>query len=263
MKTHKDSDEYLEKKSFFQQLLTIYGRKPVIEALQQTDIPCFRLHLADSNKPSPIIKELEQLAKKRDVEIHYHDRQALSRISKNGKQDQGVCLDVSCPSHQGYQSFLKNRNSSSDKKPIRLLALDKITNPQNLGMIIRSSCAGNIDGLLLSEKGCAKLDALVTKASAGTVFKAPILHCDSLSKALMQCRQAGAVIVGLSSHAESTLQQFVETDFVIYVLGNESEGMSNEIENLCDQKVKIPMNNGVESLNVAVTSSLLAFRHLL
>ena len=94
MKTHKDSDAYLEKKSFFKQLLTIYGRKPVIEALQQTDIPCFRLHLADSNKPSPIIKELEQLAKKRDVEVHYHDRQALSRISKNGKQDQGVCLQL-------------------------------------------------------------------------------------------------------------------------------------------------------------------------
>lgn len=263
MKTHKDSDEYLEKKSFFKQLLTIYGRKPVIEALKQTNIPCFRLHLADSNKSSPIIKELEQLAKKRDIEIHYHDRQALSRISKNGKQDQGVCLDVSCPSHQDYQSFINNRKNLNDKKPIRLLALDRITNPQNLGMIIRSSCAGDIDGLLISEKGCAKLDALVTKASAGTVFKAPILHCDSLSKALMQCSKEGAIVVGLSSHAEQTLQQYIETDFVIYVLGNESEGMSAEIEKLCDQKIKIPMNNDVESLNVAVTSSLLAFRNLI
>jgi 23S rRNA (guanosine2251-2'-O)-methyltransferase len=263
MKTHIDSDEYLEKKLFFKQLLTVYGRKPVVEALQQTDLPCFRLHLAESNKPSSIITEIEQLAKKRDIEIHYHDRQALSRISKNGKQDQGVCLDISCPSHQDFKSFLKNRENNRDNKPIRLLALDRITNPQNLGMIIRSSCAGNIDGLLLSEKGCAKLDALVTKASTGTVFRAPILHCESLSKALKQCRQEGAVVVGLSSHAEQTLQQFIESDFVIYVLGNESAGMSTEIESLCHQKIKIPMNNDVESLNVAVTSSLLAFRHML
>jgi 23S rRNA (guanosine2251-2'-O)-methyltransferase len=263
MKELTDSKEYLEKKTFFKQLLTVYGRKPVIEALQQTNIDCFRLHLAESNKSSSIITEIEQLAKKRGIEIQYHDRQALSRISKNGKQDQGVCLDVSCPSHQGYQTFLKNRAGTNNKKSIRLLALDRITNPQNLGMIIRSCCAGDIDGLLLSEKGCAKLDALVTKASTGTVFKAPILNCDSLSKALIQCSQEGAVIVGLSSHAKQTLQQFVESDFVIYVLGNESEGMSIEIEKLCHQKIKIPMNNDVESLNVAVTSSLLAFRHLL
>ena len=263
MKTHTDSNEYLEKKSLFKQLLTVYGRKPVIEALQEADLPCFRLHLAESNKPSAIIMQIEMLAKKRDIEIHYHDRQALSRISKNGKQDQGVCLDITCPSHQDYKDFLTHRENNHNKKPTRLLALDRITNPQNLGMIIRSICAGNIDGLLLPEKGCAKLDALAIKASTGTVFRAPILHCESLSKALGQCRQAGATVVGLSSHAEQTLQQFIEDDFVIYVLGNESEGMSREIEGLCQKKIKIPMNNGVESLNVAVTSSLLAFRHML
>jgi 23S rRNA (guanosine2251-2'-O)-methyltransferase len=263
MKTPKDSAEHIEKKLFFKQLLTVYGRKPVVEALGQTDLPCFRLHLAESNKPSAIIAEIEQLAKKRDIEIHYHDRLALSRISKNGKQDQGVCLDISCPDHQDYTSFLDKRKKNGGNKSIRLLALDRITNPQNLGMIIRSCCAGNIDGLLLSEKGCAKLDALVTKASTGTVFRAPILHCESLSKALHQCRQEGAIVVGLSSHAKQTLQQFVEGDFVIYVLGNESAGMSTEIESLCQQKIKIPMNNAVESLNVAVTSSLLAFRHML
>lgn len=263
MKKQTDSDEYIQKKLFFKKLLTVYGRKPALEALQQTNIPCFRVHLADSNKPSQIIKEIEQLAKKRDIEILYHNRQALSRISKNGKQDQGVCLDISCPSHQDYQSFLTGRDTSNNKKPIRLLALDRITNPQNLGMIIRSSCAGDIDGLLLSEKGSAKLDALVTKASTGTVFKAPILHCDDLSEALKQCKKEGATVIGLSSYAEQTLQQFIETDFVIYVLGNETEGMSEDIEKLCNQTIKIPMNNNVESLNVAVTSSLLAFRHLI
>lgn len=263
MTKHNDSKTYLEKKSFFKQLLTIYGRKPVLEALQNTSIPCFRLHLASSNKPSKIVKDIEQLAREREIEIAYHDRQALSRISKNGKQDQGVCLDVSCPNHQHYDDFLKQINTGSNKKTIRLLALDRITNPQNLGMIIRSSCAGDIDGLLIAEKGSAKLDSLVIKASTGTLFKAPILHCDSLTKSLDICRKQGAVVVGLSSHAEKTLKGFNEPDFVIYILGNETEGMSKEIEQSCDNLIKIPMNNQVESLNVAVTASLLAFRNLL
>ncbi len=262
MTKYNDSEAYLEKKSFFKQLLTIYGRKPVLEALHSSSIPCFRLHLASSNKSSKIIKDIEQLAKDKNIEVTYHDRQSLSRISKNGKQDQGVCLDISCPNHQDYESFLKNIAENDKRKPIRLLALDRITNPQNLGMIIRSSCAGDIDGLLMPKKGCAKLDALVIKASTGTLFKAPILHCDSLTKSLDECKKQGASVVGLSSHTEKSLKDFIEPDFIIYVLGNETEGMSMEIEEHCDQLIKIPMNNNVESLNVAVTASLLAFRNL-
>lgn len=263
MTTYNDSTAYLEKKSFFKQLLTIYGRKPVLEALQNSSIPCFKLHLASSNKPAKIINDIEQLANDRGVEIAYHDKQALSRISKNGKQDQGVCLDVSCPNHQHCDDFLKKIQTHRNNKPIRLLALDRITNPQNLGMIIRSSCAGDIDGLLIAEKGSAKLDSLVIKASTGTLFKAPILHCDSLIKSLNDCKKQGAQVVGLSSHTQKVLKDLTEPDFIIYILGNETEGMSKEIKQCCDHLIKIPMNNQVESLNVAVTASLLAFRHSL
>ncbi|MGH1485427.1 MAG: TrmH family RNA methyltransferase [Cellvibrionaceae bacterium] len=266
MNKFQDSPEYLKKKALFQQLLTIYGRKPVLEALQTKSLPCFRLHLAESNKPAPIIKELKALAEQQNIEIVYHDRQALSRISKNSKQDQGVCLDIRCTSHQDYRAFLK---SHKDIKPghstqtIRLLALDRITNPQNMGMIIRSACAGNIDGILIPEKGSAKLDALVIKASTGTLFKAPLLKCDSLDQALVSCKEAGAAIIALSGEAQLALADFKEPQFTVYVLGNETEGVSKTISSLCDTSVHIPMNNQVESLNVAVTASLLAFRHLL
>ncbi len=267
MNKFQDSPDYLEKKAFFRQLLTIYGRKPVLEALQNTSLSCFKLHLAKSNKSIPIIQELESLAHKRKIEIKYHDRQALSRISKNGKQDQGVCLDIHCPKHQDYHDFLKNIKdeikTDNTKKAIRLLALDRITNPQNLGMIIRSACAGDVDGILISDNGSAKLDALVTKASAGTLFKAPILRCDKLEIALKDCQKNGAKVIGLSSHVQQTLSVFEEPVFVIYILGNETEGMSQNISNTCDELVNIPMNNQVESLNVAVTASLLAFRHRL
>ena len=92
-----DSQEYLKRKSFYDQLITVYGRKPVLEILEDNSIEIFRLHLAESNRSGGIIEEIQQLAKQRGVEIYFHNRQALSRISRNSKQDQGVACDIHCP----------------------------------------------------------------------------------------------------------------------------------------------------------------------
>ncbi len=255
-----DSKDYQQKKQFFSQVVTLYGRKPVLEILNDSTLNIYRLHLADSNKKQGIINEIIDIAQQRNIEVLYHDRQALSRISKNSKQDQGVCIDILCPQHKPYQDFLYQRPK---KKPLRLIALDRITNPQNLGMIIRSVCAGNIDGLLIPEKGCASIDSLVVKASAGTLFRAPLLHCKTLTESLIAFQQQGAKVYGLSSHSAEPIHHKNDDDFIIYVLGNETEGMSKEIATLCDRRIFIPMNNQVESLNVAVTASLLAFKDVL
>lgn len=259
----QDSQAYQQKKQFFNQIVTLYGRKPALEVLKDRSLTIYRLHLADSNKLQGVIAELLEIAKQRNIEVVYHDRQTLSRISKNSKQDQGVCVDILCPKHQSYQQFLENIPSSPKTNPIRLIALDRITNPQNLGMIIRSICAGEIDGLLLPEKGCAAIDSLAVKASAGTLFKAPLLHCKTLTECLRTCQKHGAKVYGLSSHSAEPIGKKSDDNFIIYVLGNETEGMSNEIQSLCDKRIYIPMNNHVESLNVAVTASLLAFKEVL
>jgi 23S rRNA (guanosine2251-2'-O)-methyltransferase len=251
-----DSDDYLAKKRFFNNILTVYGRKPVLEALQHPDTGIYRLHLAKSNKPAPILDDINTLARKKNAEIVYHDRLGLSRISRNAKQDQGVAADLICKGYQSCDDFLKTTT-----RPFTLLALDGITNPQNLGMIIRSACAGNIDGIILPTQGGAQIDPLVIKASAGTVFRAPILRCDKLIDALTQFKQQDILICGLSSHADKTLKEFnTEGSPCVYVLGNETDGVSAAVAKLCNTRVRIPMNNGVESLNVAVTAALIAFK---
>ena len=98
------------------------------------------------------------------------------------------------------------------------------------------------------------------KASAGTVFRAPLLRCKDLPKTLIDFKQAGAIVCALSSHASTELKAFTPQAPCIYVLGNESEGVSSEVTKLCNEQVCIPMNNGVESLNVAVTAALIAFK---
>ncbi|TQV67704.1 RNA methyltransferase [Exilibacterium tricleocarpae] len=283
-----DSDTYLAKKRFFDQLLTVYGRKPVMEALQTPDVKLYRLHLADSNRPAPILDEIRALAEQRGAEVVYHSRQALARISKNSRQDQGVAADLHCRHYQSYADFLQQlparlcepmaqhpianlrlkkespaiprRDSSAPGHPPRVLALCSIHNPQNLGMIIRSACAGDIDGILIPQKGCATISSsLVIKASAGTLFKAPILSCEKLKDALQAFKGHGFSVCALSSQATESLFEYKPKGPIVYVLGNESEGVSDTIFSLADKKLRIPMSNEVESLNVAVTAALIAF----
>lgn len=235
------------------QLLTIYGRKPVQEALQDPDINFFRVHLADSNKPHPILDDILRRCHERGIEVVYHDRLALSRISKNRKQDQGVAADILGQHFEEFATFLDGHHGD-----LRLMAVDQVTNPQNLGMIIRSVCAGYIDGLIIPRRGCARIDSLVIKASAGTLFKARLLFCDQLPAALELARKRGFQIYGLSTNG-LPLPQVRLAPAHIMVLGNESEGLSAPVDALCTSHISIPMRNQVESLNVAVTAGILAF----
>lgn len=251
-----DTRSYAEKKDFFSRVLTVYGRKPALEALQDPTLQCHALHLADSNRGGGIIAELRSLAGSRHIPVHVHSREQLSRISRNRRQDQGVAVDIVCP---GFRPVEEHLRALEDDAPQRLLALDGISNPQNLGMIIRSATAGQVNGILWSRKGNAALGPLVIKASAGTLYRAPLLLCMDLGDTLRLYRQRGVEICTLSATAGLSLFDYRPTGHCIYVLGNETEGVSPAIRSLATAELSIPMANGVESLNVAVTASLVAY----
>ena len=246
----QDSQAYKDKKAFFEKIITLYGRNVVVEVLEDESVEIHKLHMADSNKTDGAIKSILALAKKRGIEISYHNKTALSRISKNAKQDQGVAVDIIA------QSYL-NANTIQDMKKFRLIALDGIQNPQNLGMIIRSCAAGNVDGIILPKKSSAKISPLVIKASAGTLFRLPIYYCNALEDILPQL--SDTKIYALSSHAKNDIYDVKPSEKSVFILGNESDGVSSEVERLCNDSISIPMQRDVESLNVAVTASLIAF----
>lgn len=244
---------YDEKKALFSSMLTVYGRKPVMEALALAEIAPFRLHLADSNKQSDFIKDILEIASKRKIEVKYHTRQALSRISKNGKQDQGVVLDIKAP---GYLPTSK----IDSKNDAEYIALENVTNPQNVGMTIRSVGASPCAGIILPLKGTANIDPLVIKASAGTALKVPIYHCNTAMTGLKELKDQGFRLVGLALEGSIQIDKLKPHPRTIFVLGNETKGLTNEMKEICDELVHIPLNNGVESLNVSITASLVAFR---
>ena len=255
----EDSAEYLARKKLFDQMITIYGRNPVVEALRDPKLEIYRLHLAKSNRDSSTINELKDLAAKRDIEVVFHSREQLARISRNSKQDQGVACDIYCSGFQPYQQFLDSMSdlTSSDKPCV--IALDSVTNPQNLGMIIRSVTASPAYGLLLPSKGSAAISPLVIKASAGTAFKGNILSCDNLQKSLKEFQKRGFKLCTLTSHNATPITDFNPSEPTVFILGNETHGVSQSIMDMSDYRISIPMANGVESLNVAVTAALVAF----
>ena len=113
------------------------------------------------------------------------------------------------------------------------------------------------DSVEISKKNSAKISPLVIKASAGTLFKLPIYFCNTLDEVLKELKETKIYL--LSSHAKNSVYDLAPCDKSIFVLGNESNGVSPEVQMLCNDSLKIPMNRGVESLNVAVTASIIAF----
>lgn len=246
-----DSPEYLAKKRFFDSLITLYGRNVAVEVLRDDAVQIHKLHLSKSNRTDETIEEIMALAQMRGVEIKYHTKESLSRISKNSAQDQGVAIDVVSQNYRSASAIATDLPGS-----FRLLALDGINNPQNLGMIIRSAAASKIDGIVLPRRNSTKLSPLVMKASAGTLFKIPIYYCEDMSEVLTLRDTA---IITLSSHAKDDIHTLKIPPRAIFVLGNETEGVSDAVMRASTHSVSIPMHRGVESLNVAVTAGIVSF----
>ena len=212
------------------------------------------MHIALERKDKPSLTELIKLAKQRNLPISLHKAKKLSQISKNSRQDQGIALDVRCPKFQELEDHLKKSRTHNN-----LVAIDGITNPKNVGIIIRSATAAGMDGVLYPRYKSPQISPLVIQSSAGTVFKAPIIRCNTLEDALKKYSEIGYEIVILDEKSSQSLFDMPHIKKAIYVLGGESSGSSFSIQKLSSHTVSIPMKNDVESLNVAAAASILFY----
>ncbi len=236
--------------------ITLFGRIPVLEALKSEQIKVVKLFVA-KKASGPGIKNIIKEAGKRDVEIEFTTAERVKRIAKNGKQDQGVALDVLPGVMNDLQQFLTSLRSSTES--IHLIAIDGVTTPANVGLIIRSAAATGIDGVIVPSKGVPGISPLVIKSSAGLVFKSRILRTKRLPDGLRLCKEFGFSIYALAGEGTVDLFEMELPKRAIFVLGNESLGVSRESMDLADFLVRIPMAKGVESLNVACAATLVCY----
>jgi 23S rRNA (guanosine2251-2'-O)-methyltransferase len=237
-------------------LLTIYGRKPVLEALESGDYVLEKLWLAD-NARGEIIDRIVGAAKRVNVVIERSSAQKVSQISRNGKQDQGVALDILPPYFDSAEHYFET--TKIENIPSMFVAFDRLTTPANLGMCIRAGVAAGAEGFILPRIGVSNLNPLVIKASAGTVFKARILHCERAEHGIVVAKNSGFTIIGLNSRANSNIFQAEMPRHVVWVLGGESEGYSPHVRRLTDCEFSIPMRGNLESMNVAAAGAVAMF----
>ena len=236
--------------------LTLFGRKPVFEALSDPRITSQKLFITKQAR-GELINEIISLAKKIALPIEYMTALALSRISKNSRQDQGVALDVQAPLHQTLQERLQ---TALPDRPIFLL--DGLNTPANLGLLVRSVWAAGAAGIILPERGCAPLNPLAVKASAGVAIHAPIWTCQTALEAVHLLQKQNLPIFGLAGEAAQSLYSKNWPLKSVWIVGNESDGMSEEVRTHLSASVSLPMHNQVESLNAAVATSIVAFELL-
>jgi 23S rRNA (guanosine2251-2'-O)-methyltransferase len=221
----------------------------VLEALTDDRVTVDKVLVAD-NAGGPQITLLLREAQRREVEVLRVPQQRVTKVSRNGRQDQGVVADIVAPGLRRLDA------SVADELTGDVVVLDGVTNPQNVGMVLRTAVAAGIGGIVLPRHGVPDLSPLVVKASAGVALDAPVLRADDAASAVAVLRAAGFTIFGLVADASRSLwdpRPF--PDRSAFVLGSETGGIRVDV----DERLSIPMAGRVDSLNVAVAAGVLCF----
>ncbi len=239
--------------------ITVYGRMPVLEVLQDLALTVDKVVVAEGSRGDSLDR-ITTLARRRGVEVRTATAHRVKVLAGNGKHDQGVLADVVAPRMALVEDFVQRPSSEAVSDTV--LVLDGVTNPSNVGMILRTATAAGLAGVVLPRVGSPGVDPLVVKASAGVAYRAPILRCRTAADGVRTLRQAGWRVVGLDGGAPDDLYRTKLPAATALVLGNETEGVSQEVADLVDTWVSVPMAGGVESLNVSSAAAVVCFELL-
>jgi 23S rRNA (guanosine2251-2'-O)-methyltransferase len=242
--------------------ITVYGRKPVLEALTDPSLTVDKIITADNVRGGTTLAAILDAARRRGVPVQQASAHRVKVLAGNGHHDQGVLADIVAPRMRPLTEYLDELSDLAGDTPCALLVLDAVTNPANVGMVLRSATAAGIDGVLVPRRGVPAIDPLVIKASAGVAFRAPVLRAATAAEGCALLRKAGIRVLGLTGEATTSLLRDPLPERIALVLGNETEGLSEAVRAELDGTVSIPLRGGVESLNVASAAAVASYELL-
>ncbi|MHA6796880.1 23S rRNA (guanosine(2251)-2'-O)-methyltransferase RlmB [Pseudonocardia bannensis] len=232
---------------------TVLGRNPVVECLR-AGVPATALYVAIGTTADDRIAEAVHLAANAGISILEVPRNDLDRIS-GGALHQGVGLQVP-PYGYAHPDELLEAASDSGRPPL-LVALDSVTDPRNLGAVVRSVGAFGGHGVVVPQRRAAGMTAVAWRTSAGTAARVPVARATNLTRTLREYATAGLMIAGLDAEGDVSLDDFeLAADPLVLVVGSEGKGLSRLVKQTCDVTVSIPMAGEVESLNAAVATGV-------
>ena len=231
----------------------ITGRNPVVEALR-AKIPAKELLIAERAEIDERITESIRLAKNQNLPIKEVPKAKIDGITASAVH-QGIVLVIK-PFQ--YKEFAQILNKA--KKPGLIIGMDGVTDPHNLGAIVRSAAAFGADGVVIPERRNASMTGSAWKSSAGAAARMPIAQVTNLVRSIEDAKKAGYFVVGLDADGDQSLPKFNLADESVYIIvGSEGKGISRLAREKCDTILSIPMTSDMESLNASVASALVLY----
>lgn len=229
----------------------VAGRNSVVESLR-AQIPAVALYVAGRAQEDERVAEAVQLAAEAGIAVLESGLSELDRLT-GGAIHQGVALRVRPYEYAHPEDFA----AAGGPVPPLVVALDGVTDPRNLGAIVRSAAAFGATGVVVPARRSAGVTAGAWKASAGALVRLPVAQAVNLTRAIESYKKAGFFVAGLDAAGSTGLREVPVADGpMVLVVGSEGRGLSRVVAGACDLLVSIPMASGNESLNAGIAASI-------
>jgi 23S rRNA (guanosine2251-2'-O)-methyltransferase len=230
---------------------TVLGRNPVLECLR-AGVPATALYVALGTEADERLTESVTRAADLGIAILEVPRTDLDRIATNHLH-QGIALQVPPYNYLHPDDLL---TAALQSPPALMVALDNISDPRNLGAIVRSVAAFGGHGVLIPQRRSASVTAVAWRTSAGAAARVPVARATNLTRTLKDWANRGVRVVGLDAGGDTTLDDLDGTDPMVVVVGSEGKGLSRLVRQNCEEVVSIPMAGDTESLNASVAAGV-------
>lgn len=230
---------------------TVLGRNPVLECLR-AGVPATALYVALGTEADERLTESVARAADSGISILEVPRTDLDRMTSNHLH-QGIALQVPPYNYAHPDDLLA---AATGAPPALLVALDNISDPRNLGAIVRSVAAFGGHGVLIPQRRSASVTAVAWRTSAGAAARLPVARATNLTRTLKDWADHGLRVIGLDAGGDTALDDIDGADPVVVVVGSEGKGLSRLVRQTCDEVVSIPMAGHAESLNASVAAGV-------
>ncbi|KRE21218.1 23S rRNA (guanosine(2251)-2'-O)-methyltransferase RlmB [Agromyces sp. Soil535] len=232
----------------------VTGRNSVVEALRAR-IPATTLYVAARVEMDDRVKEAMKIATSRSIPILEVMRPELDRLAGEGGVHQGLALKVP-PYEYAHPIELLDQVLARDETPL-LVALDGVTDPRNLGAILRSTGAFGGQGVIVPQRRSVGVNSAAWKTSAGAAARVPVAMAPNLTQTLKALKERGVFVLGLDGDGDVSLPGLTWADRpIVIVVGSEGKGLSRLVAETCDAIVAIPIESSTESLNAGIAASV-------
>jgi 23S rRNA (guanosine2251-2'-O)-methyltransferase len=234
----------------------VAGRNPVVESLRAR-VPAMALYVTGRAQEDERVAEAVQLAAGAGVAVLETSMFELDRLTDNAVH-QGVALRIRPYEYAHPDDLLAGwRDGEPSRSAPLIVALDGVTDPRNLGAVVRSAAAFGASGVVVPSRRSASVTASAWKASAGALARLPIARVVNLTRALETYKQRGLFVAGLDAEGKVDVHEMSIADGpMVLVVGSEGRGLSRIVASACDMLVSIPMASGMESLNAGIAASV-------